>query len=170
MACGRTGTGTGWCRASRSAAILSSRLAFSAAKPLPTRCLARGRALRDSQGHDGIASALLTATPFPVRCLSRAARLVDHMLRTPLTRTVALLVVASAMWAADPGSAAGPETTISGAADRRSARPQHHGAGRSRVDLQLRSVAAGRRPTPPSALRSRQARGPLSVAGSGSGW
>ncbi len=38
------------------------------------------------------------------------------MFRTPLTRTVALLVVASAMWAANPGSAAGPETVITGGA------------------------------------------------------
>ena len=38
------------------------------------------------------------------------------MLRTRLTRTVALLVVASAMWAANPGSAAGPETAINGGA------------------------------------------------------
>jgi D-alanyl-D-alanine carboxypeptidase len=38
------------------------------------------------------------------------------MLRTPLTRTVALLVVASALWAANPGSAAEPETIISSAA------------------------------------------------------
>lgn len=38
------------------------------------------------------------------------------MLRTRLTRTVAVLVVASAMWAANPGSAAGPETAINGGA------------------------------------------------------
>jgi D-alanyl-D-alanine carboxypeptidase len=38
------------------------------------------------------------------------------MLRTPLTRTVALLVAASALWAADPGSAAEPQTIVSVAA------------------------------------------------------
>src|SRR6185295_14079183 len=45
-----------------------------------------------------------------------AARLVAQMLRPPLSRTVAVLVVASALWAATPGSAAGPETAISGGA------------------------------------------------------
>ena len=52
-----------------------------------------------------------TATPFAL-----AGRLLSGMIRRRLTRTAALLVVASALWAANPGSAEGPAATIDEAA------------------------------------------------------
>ena len=75
----------------------------------------------------------------PRRCCGRpcftpalsdlAARLIDQMLRTPLTRTVALLLVASALWAAQPGSAAEPETVDHRRGECVGACPQHQCAG-----------------------------------------